>query len=880
MTLPTSTRVTDPYETDGVQRDFEFDFPAFYNADTGHYGIEVRRLTALDYEVIDKSLYDIFLNDEDKSGYIRFHVAPMAGDDIYIAGDTTRSQQLNLINYGRYSAQSIEKAFDLIVALIQEFVSKVDEETRQRILADQALRDFLLIKFNQFTAEVTTKIDKHIGDINGFMSSLIPMFVCIMRKEIANYAETQLDGIIDAKLSDLSIQVANAINENDAALIRLNESIQKIDAATTATAIGARLFDTPAAGVHPVTGVPAGSYFNVRSPSAESYVDEYRNVGGSAVATGKSYPSASAVSEIKEAIIDPVTGKAAASKVFDDSGQSLQILSDLFKRRSENILYASDFNIKGDGTDEAAKVQLMLNAANNKVLNFEGKTVSCGTQVSLANKRKFSLQNGKLKALASSRTDIENRVLFLNQCSDFTSVSFDADGNRQERTPDEKAIHTVTMRSCKNFIVINANWINGVCDNLHFDCLTATILNKSTHTRDGWFINCKFDNAYRNNLSNIVSQNIKFTQCEFTNANGTLPMAGVDIESNLYGGDGLSDNIIFEKCLMAGNVGWQFMPTQHDNPRNIVLDTCTIIAPDVSMYALLNKKLVPAGTAGSTALPDVSNTGGIQVTSPDVLLRNVTFKDFPLGSGTAMRVGANAGAFAVLLGCKFFNIANGTFQTIQVHNLSNGIYLNDKCILKNVTTITLGGLRSEIVDAEIDGVGLISSSSTAGKVIIDRLVAKNGTSSRFIFLESNNAEIRNCELIDLNGASPVAYIQAEKAGAIIENNKCSATNQTQVVGIRFDNLQAKRVLNNECVNLHTATPYYVLNAANYTSAIVSGNTGGTVNISTPVALRGFNTAARPAANAVRQYSEIFDTTLKKKLISDGTNWLDSTGAIV
>lgn len=197
MTLPTSTRVTDPYETDGVQRDFEFDFPAFYNADTGHYGIEVRRLTALDYEVIDKSLYDIFLNDEDKSGYIRFHVAPMAGDDIYIAGDTTRSQQLNLINYGRYSAQSIEKAFDLIVALIQEFVSKVDEETRQRILADQALRDFLLIKFNQFTAEVTTKIDKHIGDINGFMSSLIPMFVCIMRKEIANYAETGMMQVIN-----------------------------------------------------------------------------------------------------------------------------------------------------------------------------------------------------------------------------------------------------------------------------------------------------------------------------------------------------------------------------------------------------------------------------------------------------------------------------------------------------------------------------------------------------------------------------------------------------------------------------------------------------------------------------------------------------------
>lgn len=213
MTLPTSTRVTDPYETDGVQRDFEFDFPAFYNPDTGHYGIEVRRLTALDYEVIDKSLYDIFLTDENKSGFVRFHAAPMAGDDIYIAGDTTRSQQLNLINYGRYHAESVEKGFDLVVALIQEFVSKVDEETRQRILADQALRDFLLIKFNQFTAEVTTKIDKHIGDINGFMSSLIPMFVCIMRKEIANYAETGMMQVInDFMDNEIEPLIAEKVN--------------------------------------------------------------------------------------------------------------------------------------------------------------------------------------------------------------------------------------------------------------------------------------------------------------------------------------------------------------------------------------------------------------------------------------------------------------------------------------------------------------------------------------------------------------------------------------------------------------------------------------------------------------------------------------------
>lgn len=58
-------------------------------------------------------------------------------------------------------------------------------------------------------------------------------------------------------------------------------------------------FNTPEAGVDPVTGVAEGAYFNVRSSNDESYVDEYQNVGGSAVATGKSYPSSTFVQEVK-----------------------------------------------------------------------------------------------------------------------------------------------------------------------------------------------------------------------------------------------------------------------------------------------------------------------------------------------------------------------------------------------------------------------------------------------------------------------------------------------------------------------------------------------------------------------------------------------------
>lgn len=64
-------------------------------------------------------------------------------------------------------------------------------------------------------------------------------------------------------------------------------------------------FNTPEAGVDPVNGVVDGAYFNVRSSNDESYGDEYQNVGGSAVATGRSYPSAAYVQNVAKFTAQP-----------------------------------------------------------------------------------------------------------------------------------------------------------------------------------------------------------------------------------------------------------------------------------------------------------------------------------------------------------------------------------------------------------------------------------------------------------------------------------------------------------------------------------------------------------------------------------------------
>ena len=74
--------------------------------------------------------------------------------------------------------------------------------------------------------------------------------------------------------------------------------VAQAEAAATAATISAGVFETPEAGVDPTTGVKGGKYFNVRSPSSNSYIDEYQNVGGVATPSGKSYPSSAYVQDI------------------------------------------------------------------------------------------------------------------------------------------------------------------------------------------------------------------------------------------------------------------------------------------------------------------------------------------------------------------------------------------------------------------------------------------------------------------------------------------------------------------------------------------------------------------------------------------------------
>lgn len=140
---------------------------------------------------------------------------------------------------------------------------------------------------------------------------------------------------------------AQAIAEQSAAIA---------EAAATAATIGAGVFDSPEAGVDPVTGVAVGAYFNVRSSSDESYVDEYQNVSGSAVATGKRYLSALGVQQQEK----------PASTIKDASGKSQQEINAEQLFINAEILTPEMFGAKGDGiTDDTSAIVNMFKACTD-----------------------------------------------------------------------------------------------------------------------------------------------------------------------------------------------------------------------------------------------------------------------------------------------------------------------------------------------------------------------------------------------------------------------------------------------------------------------------------------------------------------------------------
>lgn len=172
---------------------------------------------------------------------------------------------------------------------------------------------------------------------------------------------------------------AKSFSANDVVELRLTVGAMQELVSDTHTNFG-RIYMTPADGVDSEIGVPAGYYFNVRSPSDDSYVDEYQNVNGVAVATSKSYPSGELTQSMSEQI-DRIGSLDYLSEQLDqiavDKGWDASFVVDASGRNQQEInnsqLTVFNFGAKGDGvTDDSDAFQAYIDSA------LTPKNVYCG----------------------------------------------------------------------------------------------------------------------------------------------------------------------------------------------------------------------------------------------------------------------------------------------------------------------------------------------------------------------------------------------------------------------------------------------------------------------------------------------------------------------
>lgn len=140
-------------------------------------------------------------------------------------------------------------------------------------------------------------------------------------------------GTIEDWMNDIA-NAALAADRAEDALVEVEANAAKAEAAASAAAFAGRIFQTPAAGVDPITGVPNGYFYNVRSPSNDAYIDEYQNVDGVPTATGKSYPSATAHIETTR---------------VDDGSETQKVINDKSVRVFNSIADLLAYTPRGNG---------------------------------------------------------------------------------------------------------------------------------------------------------------------------------------------------------------------------------------------------------------------------------------------------------------------------------------------------------------------------------------------------------------------------------------------------------------------------------------------------------------------------------------------------
>lgn len=499
--------------------------------------------------------------------------------------------------------------------------------------------------------------------------------------------------------------------------------------------------------------------------------------------------------------------------------------------------------------------------AGGAIVELErGATYTISSTITLEGLSNFVIRgNGAtIKAEDGMSVGSGTQLLKINDCHHFRIHDLFFDGNRDNRTPAETSSHLMHFTSCTNGIIQGCRADNATTDGFRFDATDVTDFD--SFCRNILMIGCSANNAYRLGMSGINGHDITVIGCSFTGSNGVSPEAGVDIESNEGTTvDPGNRSWRFYGCKFTDNQGYQLVLSGKDNSRHLVVNGCYFSEGDatadssggisVSGQAIIESCEFEGFTKASAMGIDVASSSAARVT-----VDKCTFRNFGSSAGSCIDDGSATASLEVT-GCKFFSVVTAC--------TSDG----DRLVFD----------RNEIVTAS--GVG-VSVTGDEALIRSNRIV---GATGRGIFCTGSSIEISGNWVVDV-GTVVGAYIQAEGTGNVIFGNVCSATvaaTSTLAIRAHFD---ATFNAHNRAINLHSTQPFTRPSGSEATTNGQFGpNIGGTANFGRRVGnafgVPALTTGNRPSASAIPAGTSVWDSTLKKPVWSDGTNFYDATGTL-
>lgn len=217
--------------------------------------------------------------------------------------------------------------------------------------------------------------------------------------------------------------------------------------------------------------------------------------------------------------------------------------------RGREWVSVKDFGAVGDGVaDDTAAIQAAIDTvedAGGGTVTFPAGTyiVNAGgnlTGIQMRTGVYLNLAGAKLKA--SSANSPNYRLVYFAGVSGCGIVGGEIEGDRATNSASGEQGHCVyVILDCTNILFQGVSISNAFGDGIYLGRLCSNIQ----------VVNCHITNSRRNNISVVSASNVLISGCDISNANGTLPEAGIDVEPN--SGDAVSNNVVISNCHIYGN---------------------------------------------------------------------------------------------------------------------------------------------------------------------------------------------------------------------------------------------------------------------------------------------------------------------------------------